>query len=425
MAFRLLHSADWHLGQTLHGQSREVEHTHFLDWLVAQIAEQAIDALIVAGDIFDSPNPPVTAQRLLFQALARARTARPSLQVILIAGNHDSGGRLEAPAPLFESLGIHIVGSLPRTPSGLPDLERIVVPLYDSAGTLAALCVAIPFLRPGDLPPSPSAGDSVDDAEDSWIAGVRALYGSLCATAAARLQPAQALIVTGHAHMIGGSLSDCSERRILSGHQHALPATIFPDNCTYVALGHLHRAQRVGGRETVRYSGAPLPLALDEDHYPHQVRVLDFADGVLQRSLPLPVPRRVAIRRCPTDGTPQPLPQVLAELAALPRRSDNTATAPLFPYLEVLVALERPHPGLREEIEAVLADKAVRLLKLTVRSSGDATVTLGAESGEELAALSPEIVLRRLYARTHAGEPEPELLAAFHELEILVREQNT
>lgn len=418
MRLRLLHTADWHLGQSLHGMPRDDEHGRFLAWLVDQIAAHAVDALVIAGDVFDVQNPPVSAQTAFYRFLAQAKARRPSLDVVVVAGNHDSGGRLEAPSPLLDTLGVRAVGGLARHADGTLALDRLLVPLHGADGRPAALCAAMPYLRPSDLPllpadpPAPDAGPGDDDP---FIDGVRRAYAEVLEAAAARLGPGEALVITGHCYMTGGQLSELSERKILGGNLHALPVDIFPENAAYVALGHLHRAQPVGGRDGVRYAGSPLPLALNEDRYPHQVMLVDLACGRLAGLTPLPVPRFVDILRLPAGGGHGSLDAALAALRALPAADDGTPRE-RWPYLEVAVTLDRPRPDVRDTIDAVLAGKAARLLRLDVRTTGSGRTLAEAAPEPELSAVSPEDVFRRLYHRSHAGEPDPRLLSAFHEL---------
>lgn len=225
-----------------------------------------------------------------------------------------------------------------------------------------------------------------------------------------------ALILTGHCYMRGGALSELSERKILGGNLHALPVDIFPEDAAYVALGHLHRAQAVGGRETVRYSGSPIPLALDEEPYPHQVMLAEFASGQLVGHEALRVPRHVPILRIS-----EPSPD--AALDRLKRLElDNALPRDAWPFLEVTVTLPEPRPALRDEVEAVLAGRPVRLLKLGVRLTGSGQTLADSAPPVDLASLEPEEVFRRLYRRSHEGDPEPDLMAAFHELLTGVQE---
>ena len=413
---RLLHTADWHLGQTLHGIAREYEHARFLDWLLETIDEQAVDALVIAGDVFDGQNPPIPALHQFYRFLARAKARRAGLDVVVIAGNHDSGSRLEAPSPLLTELGVRVVGGLPAGEDGAFEADRLVVPLHEADGSVAARCVAVPYLRPADLPP---LIDAAEDA-DPFIEGVRRVYAAAVEVGRRAVRPGEALILTGHCYMRGGALSELSERKILGGNLHALPVDIFPEDAAYVALGHLHCAQAVGGREGVRYSGSPIPLAIDEEAYPHQVVLAEFADGRLVRQEALRVPRFVAVRRVPGGGRFAAPDEVLDALRGLDL--DTALPREAWPFLEVSVALADPRPTLRDEVAAVLAGRPVRLVKLSVRTTGSGETLAEAAPLADLAELAPEDVFRRLYAKNHDGEPDPALIAAFHELVATVQE---
>ena len=149
---RIFHTADWHLGHHLHGVSRQLEHQRFLDWLLDELQNKQADALIVAGDIFDSANPSSAAQSQLYDFLVKARTRLPNLDIVLVGGNHDSASRLDAPSPILNALGVTVVGGLSRDDQGNIDWERLLVPLTNAAGEIKAWCGAMPFLRNADLP---------------------------------------------------------------------------------------------------------------------------------------------------------------------------------------------------------------------------------------------------------------------------------
>lgn len=405
---RILHTADWHLGQSLHGFPREHEHSCFLGWLLDRLEEERIDALIIAGDVFDGQNPPISALRQLYRFIGNANRRLPDLDIVLIAGNHDSGSRLEAPADLMAEMNVRVIGSLPLTKDGDFAPEEIVIPLRDHTGNIAARCVAVPYLRPADLPVL-NAPDL-----DPFIEGVRQVYALAVEAGRKARLPNEALIVTGHCHMTGGAVSELSERRILGGNLHALPASIFPDDCSYVALGHLHRAQSVGGRPHVRYSGSPFPLAIDEETYRHQVVIAEFSNGALISQAPLPVPRFVEMIRIPGRGAFAEPKAVLAQLQALSLPPNLPRVA--WPYLEVSVELPEPAPTLRSEVEEILRGRPVRLVRLATRSTGQAGVLADQTPDIHLAALDPTDVFRRLYARHHKSEPDPTLLNAFQQL---------
>ncbi|MGI4845566.1 MAG: exonuclease SbcCD subunit D C-terminal domain-containing protein [Janthinobacterium lividum] len=407
---RLLHTSDWHLGQTLHTFDRSYEHACFLDWLVATLAAQQIDVLLIAGDIFDNANPSAAAHRQLYRFLQQARREVPHLQVVVIAGNHDSPGRLEAPTPLLEAHGTIVVGNVARSPDGSVDLERLLVPLRRRDGTVGAWCLAVPFLRPGDVPRAAAEDESA--ALDPYLQGTTMLYRQAFALAQSRCTGNEAIVAMGHCHMVDGQSSQDSERRIVIGGTEALPASMFDPQVAYVALGHLHLAQRVGGHEHRRYCGSPLPLSFSEVGYQHQVLLIEL-DGASTRSVtPLPVPRAVQLLRVPSQ--PAPIDEVLAALEAL---ALPDAPPQQQPFLEVRVLLEGPEPGLRARVEAALAGKPVRLAKIEpTRRHASVDQAEEALSLDQLAQLQPDDIFRRLWAQRYGSEAPPEQLAAFAEL---------
>ncbi len=237
---RLLHTSDWHLGQTLHEFERDYEHQCFLDWLLDTLETEQVEALLIAGDIFDNANPSAAAQKQFYGFLTAAKRRVPHLNIVIIAGNHDSSGRLEAPGSLFAAFGATVVGHTRQ--HGEINLDRLVTPLKNRAGDIAAWVLAIPFLRPGDVP-------LVETEGDRYLKGVELLYRQTLDQALSRREPGQAIIALGHCHMSGGRTSEDSERRLVIGGAEALPVEIFDPIIAYAALGHLHRAQKVGGQD--------------------------------------------------------------------------------------------------------------------------------------------------------------------------------
>ena len=145
---KILHTADWHLGNTFHGHSRLDEHRHFLKWLLQTLREKQPDALLVTGDVFDSANPSAAAEELLYDFLLRATLEVPGLQIVLTAGNHDSAGRLEAPAALLKTHNIYVRGTIHYTTKGEPDFDYYLLPLADrQTGQASCVCMALPYLR--------------------------------------------------------------------------------------------------------------------------------------------------------------------------------------------------------------------------------------------------------------------------------------
>ncbi len=439
---RLLHTSDWHLGHLLHDLPREREHAAFLGWLLELIVAERIDALVITGDVFDSGNPPASAQAAWFGFLAEAHRRRPAMTIVAIAGNHDSPSRMVAPAPLYAGIRAHVVGALPRTSSaagGKLALERLLVPLTGADGEVAAWAVAVPFLRPFDLEGEP--GEAVRDVYRQALAAARAVR-----------RPGQALVALGHLHLTRGQgpsaaragvpcrdrtgssvpdrsiedtgldsgqlceVSPGSERRLgAAGGLEAVDGQLgelFAD-VAYVALGHLHKAQKVGG-DHVRYAGSPIPLAMAEADYRHQIAIVELDGERMSGIRTVPVPRTVELYRIPRRAA-APLAEVLVELAGLePARPGEDADAR--PFLEVRVRLAGPTPHLRAQVEAATAGKRPRLVKITSEAAGDGRALAEAMPAELLADLDPREVLRRRWHRAHDGELPAELLAAFERL---------
>lgn len=429
---RILHTADWHLGHTLRDHSRQAEHAHFLQWLVATVVARQVDALLIAGDVFDAANPPPAALRAWFQFLGDLKRARPGVQVVVIAGNHDSAQRLAAPRELLAAFDVRVVGAIERGEDGALRTDDLLVPLRDARGAPAALCVAIPFLRSSDvlaLVPRPDDTSSAERSDyvlprpgqapdappvDPLLAGMRALHEEVFAAARAARQPGQALVAMAHGYLVGGALSELSERKVLGGNQHALPLDLFPADCDYVALGHLHRPQPLGGHEHVRYSGSPIPLSMPERLHAHHVVFADVVDGRLDKTWVLRVPRLVPLVRLPEHGELAP-EAALAAVAALPER-DPAMADELRPLVEVAVRLPLPSPLLGERIARAIADRNARLVRVEVVLTGDRGSDAEPARPIELASLQPEEVFVRRYRRDHEAPVPAALLAAFREL---------
>ncbi|MCQ4053916.1 exonuclease SbcCD subunit D C-terminal domain-containing protein [Aeromonas sp. SG16] len=406
---KILHTADWHLGHQLHGHDRRFEHDAFLDWLTDTLKAREIDALLVAGDLFDTANPPASAWQQLYRFLARLRAELPHLNMVLIGGNHDSPSKLDAPHELLRAFDLHLVGSISRDSEGKLETDRLLVPLQDREGKIAAWCAAVPFLRSSDL-----RVEQLAEGQDRLIEGVRQVYAEVLTEGRARCGEDLPLIAMGHAYLAAGQLSELSERRVLGGNQHALPAELFA-GADYTALGHLHLAQSPA--EGVHYSGSPLPLSLAEANYNHQVLEVTFAGGKLAELERIPVPRAVEMIRLHQS----PLDEALEAIEALtlppcPQEAQ--------PFLEVRLRLPKPEARIRERILAAIADKPVRLARISTQYQGSGEGLADGRERRRLDELSPTEVFRLCYQRQFEGEPEAQLVASFEEILEQVKESN-
>lgn len=398
---RLFHTSDWHLGQNLHGQERDFEHACFLDWLLSQLKQHSPDVLLIAGDIFDTVNPPLRAQERLYDFIINAHEQNPDLTVVMIAGNHDSGSRIELPAPLMRRLRTHALGRVLWLDDGQLDVERLLIALPDKTGAVVGWCLALPFLRPAEV-----TGALLGD---DYLKGIGQVHERLIAAANAKRQPGQALVAISHAHMAGGSVSEDSERSLIIGNAEALPASLFDASVSYVALGHLHKPQRVNGEERLRYCGSPIPLSFSEISYQHQILDVQLEGATLVSVESRLIPRAVHLQRL--DAAP--LAEILQQLAQLPD-VDLLADTQRQPWLEVRVRLDEPQPDLRQQVENALLGKAVRLVRIAAEYAGSgARQEHGEEPLIELDQLTPQELFSRAWQESYGSDVDEQTLKDF------------
>lgn len=401
---KLLHTADWHIGQSFFGFDRTKEHEHFLAWLAGQIKKLEIDVLLIAGDVFDTANPSAAAQRMLYRFIRKVITENSNLQIIIIAGNHDSAARLEAPSPLLEEMNTMVKGVVTKV-SGKVDLENLIIPLRNKEGEEEGLCLAVPFLRQGNYP-------AVDTSGNPYAEGVKKFYEEITTLALTKKKSNQCLVAMGHLQSIGAEIAekDASEKMIIGGLEAVSPAA-FANEIQYTALGHIHKAQRVGGKENIRYAGSPLPMSFAEKNYKHGVEYIVIDKGELLSVEKLRYEPSIKLLSLP-PSEPVSAQEVLSMLRALPEDGDPELT----PYLQILVMLEEPEPMLRMEIEEALSGKHARLTRIvsSYRKSTGIMIT------EEIPALglsemNPREIVKSTFAKTYGAEIPDELLQLFDE----------
>lgn len=415
---RILHTSDWHLGHRLHRRARTREHAAFLEWLTQLMQDQSVDVLLIAGDIFDTANPPAQALELWYSFLANCAARLPELSVVVIGGNHDSAARLDAPSELLAALRVQVIGGARSNGEARPAKEMVLKIAPRDPAEPALWVAAVPFLRPVDLP-------RIDDAEgvDPLIEGVRAYYQEVFDELESQAGVDEPKIAMGHLYLRKGKLSELSERKVLGGNQHALPADIFPDWLDYVALGHLHRAQAVGN-DRIQYSGSPIPLAMDERHYRHQVNLISLSRAGEPLSVEaLRVPLTVPLARVPDQGS-APLDEVLAALDTLLAKAPFERAQPFelgdldrpVAFLEACVQLTEPDPDLRDKVEKACEAKGHQLSSLIVEYAGVNTALGDQVERQELRELAPSQVLSAMHQARFGAEPTRGMLSAFAEL---------
>ncbi|WLG12421.1 exonuclease SbcCD subunit D C-terminal domain-containing protein [Psychrobacter cibarius] len=272
----ILHTSDWHLGRRLYGRMRYEEFEAFLSWLQETISLQKVDILIVAGDIFDTMTPSNRAQALYYEFLGKVSKSCCQ-HVVIVAGNHDSPTFLDAPSNVLKFLNVHVIGT------ACEDLNDEVLVLDDTNGNPHCIIAAVPYLRDRDVRIS-GAGESADSKDANVIKGIRAHYDEVASIAKAKqaqlvevYQRHIPIIATGHLFAAGGTTTeDDGVRELYVGSLGKISADMFDEIFDYVALGHLHVPQRVGGRESIRYSGSPIAMGFGESKQQKQVLLVQF-----------------------------------------------------------------------------------------------------------------------------------------------------
>ena len=401
---RILHTADWHLGQTFFGYDRAGEHEVFLNWLAGEIREREIDALIIAGDVFDVSNPSAASQSLYYHFIYRVTAENPTLQIVIVAGNHDSAARLEAPLPLLQAMRTEVRGVVRKSDDGEIDYDHLTVELKNRDGEVELLCMAVPFLRQGDYPTVPTEGNP-------YAEGVRELYTQLLQRLWKRRKENQSILAIGHLQAIGSEIAekDYSERTVIGGLECVSPDA-FSEQIAYTALGHIHKAQRISGRENVRYAGSPIPMSFAEKHYHHGVVEVTFDGGCAVDIMRVECPRLIPLMSVP-NGEPASPEIVLEILKELP------VTEGAAPYLEVKVLLDEPEPMLRQEVEEAFADKNYRLARIVSTYRNE---TGNAEKENEnwkrgLQEMSPLQIAQSAFEKIYQVEMPEELTDLFQE----------
>ena len=401
---RILHTADWHLGQTFFGYDRTEEHEVFLNWLAEEIRQKEIDALIIAGDVFDVSNPSAASQSMYYQFIYRVTAENPYLQIVIVAGNHDSAARLEAPLPLLQAMRTEVRGVVRKLEGGEIDYDHLTVELKNRKGEVELLCMAVPFLRQGDYP-------AVQTEGNPYAEGVRELYAQLLQRLWKRRTENQAILAIGHLQATGSEIAekDYSERTVIGGLECVSPEA-FSEQIAYTALGHIHKAQRVSGRENVRYAGSPIPMSFAEKHYHHGVVMVTFDGGCAVDIERLECPKLIPLVSVP-NGEPVSPEAILEALKELPE------TEVVAPYLEVKVLLEEPEPMLRQEIEDALANKNYRLARIvsTYRTDAGNTTKENENWKRGLQEMSPLQIAQSAFEKIYQVEMPVELTGLFEE----------
>lgn len=406
---RILHTSDWHLGQFFINKSRAQEHQKFITWLLQQVRENDVDAVIIAGDIFDTGSPPSYARELYNQfVIGMNKLGR---QLIILAGNHDSVSTLNESKNILAQLNTQVISAASE------DLASQVLTLKNKTGEVGAIVCAIPYLRPRDIMQSRS-GESGQQKQQALGQAIGQHYRDVFGLAEKQRDALNntssnnpvPIIATGHLTAMGVTTSE-SVRDIYIGSLEAFPAKDFPA-ADYIALGHIHRPQRVAKTDHIRYCGSPIPLSFDElgsdsTISKKEVLLVDFKDGKLNQveSLTVPLFQPMQVIKGDLNSIEQQLAQFTSDA------SNENEDCQLPTWLSIEVDTQDYLNDLQQRIQALTADMNVEILQLR-RARKQQQQRIEREDKELLAELSPEDVFeRRLASEIFETEDEKERLS--------------
>ncbi|HED2413630.1 TPA: exonuclease subunit SbcD [Raoultella planticola] len=378
---RIIHTSDWHLGQNFYSKSRAAEHSAFLDCLLTSAQAHEVDAIIVAGDIFDTGSPPSYARELYNRFVVQLQ--QTGCQLVVLAGNHDSVATLNESRDILAFLKTTVVASAGHAPFILPQRD----------GTPGAIFCPVPFLRPRELVTS-QAGHSSGEKQQLLLNAIsdyyQQQYEAACALRGDRPLP---IVASGHLTTVGASKSD-AVRDIYIGTLEAFPASHFPP-VDYIALGHIHRSQKIGGSEHIRYSGSPIALSFDETGKSKSVNLVTFTDGQLTEVLPLTVP------------VTQPLAVLKGDFSSISEQLTQWRDAPQEPvvWLDIEITSDEYLHDIQRKIQAQTEDLPVEVL-LVRRSRAQRERILAGERRETLSELQVEEVFERRLAQETLEEAQ-------------------
>lgn len=401
---KILHTSDWHLGQHFMGKSRRDEHKAFIDWLLALVDSESIDAVIIAGDIFDTGSPPSYAREMYHQLVLDMKARQ--CQLVIVAGNHDSVSMLNESKSLLSYLDTQV-----SSQANLEDLASHVIALKDKSGEVAAWVCAVPYLRPKDVMKSIS-GQSEQDKKLGLLQHIgdfyQQVYELACENNKSLKQPVP-IIGTGHLTAMGGQVSE-SVRDLYVGTLEALPTSVFP-KFDYLALGHIHRAQAITKDGRFRYSGSPIPLSFDELGREKSLVVIDTAAFVAQGPAMDLFDEKQEPIQLHTIPTFQPMQSLKGNLKDVLKQIDKLAIIDgTMLWLEVTVIADEYLSDVHKRLVEAIEGKSIELLRV-MRKSAVETKKAAFESRQTLSELTvKEVFEKSLQGNADIDEEESVIL---------------
>ncbi len=398
---KILHTADWHLGQKFKGNLDRIdEHRFAMSWLLDCIKKEKIDVLIVAGDIFDTPNPANNARELYYNFLVDVSKSGCQ-HIVITGGNHDSPSMLNAPKEILSAIRTHVVGA------ATGNIEDEIIELKNEKGELEMIVAAVPFLRDRDLKVSIS-GESGEERIERIKEGIKNHYKEVGAFFKKYKKNNIPLIATGHLYAKGATASD-KQDNIYIGDMENIAAADFPINLDYVALGHLHKSQIIGKKKHIRYSGSLIPMSFGEWKDEKSITIVEFEKKKI---------KDIEIKKIPTfrklvalKGEEIEIEKKLEQIANEIKESNNKLEA----WVEIIIESDKTRPDAYRYFNEWAKDLPLQILRVSFTKKYEAVDALSTDY--ELDNLSPEDIFKKRCESVGLDEKETKgSLKSFKEL---------
>ena len=380
---RFLHTADWHVGKPLRGRSRMDEYAAALEQVAGIAVSERVDAVLIAGDVFDSTAPPPEAEKLVYDFLARLVSEK--VPCVLIAGNHDHAKKLEALSSLLEGLRVHV------RPHVRPAEQGGVVSLGSRDGREEARVAVLPFV------PERRVVDAcaMMDPEHRWYETYAGRIEQILAALVAGLDARTVNLVLGHI-LVAGARFGTGERQLHLGEIYGVNAEQLPSSVQYIGLGHLHRPQEIHAPSKTLYSGSLVELDFGEREQDKRVVVFEAKPG-----------RAVAIESVAVTAGRR-LRDVSGTIEQLRAMAPDLGNA----FLRVAVHAPGPVPGLAEQVKELLPDA----VDVSVSHPREGAGPRGREAAERRTGLEPAELFARYYEHRNGAKPPPPLRRLFDDV---------
>lgn len=404
---KIIHTSDWHLGQTLYGHDRTEEQTAFLNQLVEIVRKEQPDALVVSGDIFHTSTPSSTIQKLYTEHLLRIRQAAPTSTIVVTAGNHDSASKLEITSSLWQHFGVYIIGQIHRNTDGTTDLSHHIIPVRPTPESAPkGFIIAVPHVYPYNFPDL--TGDTPrEQRQEAFFKTLQTITDQLNSDNLPVVLMAH-LTVTG---------SDQTGHDLSLGGMDSIDIRTLGNGYDYLALGHIHGQQTLSSPcGTARYCGTPIPVSFDEKGI-HSVSLVEItAHHTHPKIQTIPIQNPCPLHTLPT--TPLPIEEALEAL----RNFSTTDTA----YIRLNVLAENfLNPNAQEQASELSRQKGYRFCYIHIqRPESKLQNQHHALTVQELRKKSPVDIARMYYEDTQNTNLPEDFTTMIQEAWHQIQEEN-